>query len=93
MCVLILIIIAIMYILERCGRGSMGVAQCTRFHVRTKEAMDATLVVSRVLSYSVIAMCFFMKLPQIRALYNARSSRGISARAYWMEIAWWVAFT
>lgn len=50
--------------------------------------MDAVLVVSRLLSYSLIALCFFLKLPQIWAVYSARSSRGVSARAYWMEIAW-----
>lgn len=51
--------------------------------------MDALLVTSRLLSYSLIALSFFLKLPQIWAVYSARSSRGVSARAYWMEIAWY----
>jgi mannose-P-dolichol utilization defect protein 1 len=49
--------------------------------------MDDVLVfVSRCLSYSVIFLSIFMKVPQILALYSSGSSRGISARAYWLEI-------
>ena len=43
---------------------------------------------SRSLSYSVIFISVFMKVPQILALYRAGSSRGISVRAYWLEIVW-----
>ena len=49
---------------------------------------DWVVFVSRCLSYSVIFLSVFMKIPQILALYNASSSRGVSPRAYWMEIAW-----
>ena len=48
------------------------------------------MFVSRSLSYSVIFLSVFMKLPQVLALYNAGTSRGVSPRAYWLEIAWYV---
>ena len=44
--------------------------------------------VSRSLSYSVIFLSVFMKIPQILALYRAGTSRGVSPRGYWMEIVW-----
>ena len=44
--------------------------------------------VSRGLSYSVIFLGVFMKIPQILALYKAGTSRGVSPRGYWMEIVW-----
>ena len=50
--------------------------------------MDTILLISRFLSFSVIALSFFMKLPQISAIYFAKSGRGLNVRGYWMEIAW-----
>ena len=50
---------------------------------------DVSVFVSRCLSYSVIFLSVFMKVPQILALYSSRSSRGISARGYWLEIIWY----
>ncbi len=45
------------------------------------------LTISRVLSYSVVALCSVVKLPQIYAIASAKSSAGISLRAYWLEIS------
>ena len=51
--------------------------------------LDPVLFVSRSLSYSVIFLSVFLKLPQVWALYDAKSSRGVNARSYWMEITWY----
>lgn len=48
--------------------------------------MDA-LAISRTLSFTVIVLSFFMKLPQVRAIYIAKSSRGVNIRGYWMDMA------
>ncbi|XP_064383160.1 solute carrier family 66 member 3-like [Halichondria panicea] len=47
---------------------------------------DAALYISRALSYSVIALSFCMKFPQIIAIFSSKASKGLSARGYWMEI-------
>jgi len=48
---------------------------------------DYLLMISRTLSYSVILLSFCMKLPQISAIYSAKSSRGVHIRGTWMELA------
>ena len=63
---------------------------CAREREAMADGMDAMVFVSRSLSYSVIFLSLFMKLPQVLALYRAGSSRGISVRGYWLEIIWCV---
>lgn len=45
-----------------------------------------SLQISRVLSYSVVGICFFMKLPQVIAILTSRNTRGVNLKASWMEI-------
>lgn len=44
------------------------------------------LQISRVLSYSVVGICFFMKLPQVIAILTSRSTKGVNLKTNWMEI-------
>ncbi len=48
---------------------------------------ELALTVSRVLSYSVVAVCSVMKFPQIYTILSAKSATGISLRASWLEIS------
>ena len=49
--------------------------------------MDSvSLLVSRCLSYSVVALSFFMKLPQVLAILRTGRTEGVNLRTYWMEI-------
>ncbi len=48
--------------------------------------MGPLLEISRFLSYTVIGMSLFMKIPQIRALFVSSSTEGINLRTNWMEI-------
>lgn len=45
------------------------------------------LYVSRSLSFSVIILSLVMKLPQVWKIYVAGTSKGISIRGYWLEVA------
>lgn len=42
--------------------------------------------VSRLLSYTVVGISLFMKVPQIRALFTSRDTKGINLRSNWMDI-------
>ena len=44
------------------------------------------LQISRVLSYTVLGMSFFMKMPQVKSLYASKSTEGMNFRSIWMEI-------
>lgn len=48
--------------------------------------MDVSLQISRLLSFSVVGLSFFMKLPQVIDLLSSRSTEGLNLRTYWMEI-------
>ncbi len=45
-----------------------------------------SLRISRLLSYSVVAISFFMKLPQVLAILFSGNTRGLNLRTNWMEI-------
>ena len=51
-------------------------------------AADAPLLmqISRLLSYTVVVLSVFMKLPQVKAILVSGSTKGINLRTYWMEI-------
>ena len=53
-----------------------------------KLGMDDLGALVVFVSYSVIFLSLFIKIPQILALYSAGTSRCVSPRGYWMEIAW-----
>ena len=47
---------------------------------------ELVLLISRFLSYSVLGLCFFMKLPQISAILSSKSTRGMNSKSLWMEL-------
>ena len=51
--------------------------------------MESLLFVSNILSYSVITMCLWVKLPQVASIVRAGNTKGLSLRGYWMDMAWW----
>jgi len=55
--------------------------------MNSKMDSELALTVSRSLSYSVIALSFCMKFPQIIAVISSRTGQGLSTRGYWMEMA------
>lgn len=47
---------------------------------------ETVLNVSRFLSYTVVIISVFMKLPQISTLLASGSAEGVNLRSYWLEI-------
>lgn len=47
---------------------------------------EVILLFSRVLSYTVVGMSVFMKLPQVLALCTSGSTEGVNLKTYWLEI-------
>lgn len=47
---------------------------------------ETTLLISRTLSYSVVAICVFMKLPQVLAILRKGDTKGVNLRSCWMEV-------
>ena len=52
--------------------------------------MESLLFVSNILSYSVITMCLWVKLPQVASIVRAGNTKGLSLRGYWMDMACYV---
>ena len=49
--------------------------------------MDSeVLQISRILSYTVVGISLFMKLPQVIAILSSGKTKGVNLRTYWMEI-------
>ena len=44
------------------------------------------LQISRALSYTVVGMSLFMKIPQVRTLLLSKDTKGVNLRTNWMEI-------
>lgn len=47
--------------------------------------MESLLIVSRFLSYTVVGMSVFMKLPQITAIFMTGNTKGVNLKTYWLE--------
>lgn len=56
--------------------------------MQATRAMDSevSLLISRALSYSVVAICVFMKLPQVLAILKTGDTKGVNLKSIWMEI-------
>ena len=61
--------------------------ECALSGEKSSMDTDTALYISKALSYSVIALSFCMKFPQIITVFSSKASKGLSARGYWMEIA------
>ena len=57
------------------------------FFSRTLDRSDMGLLISRALSIPVIGGSCLGKLPQVAAVYQARSAEGISKISIWTETA------
>lgn len=47
---------------------------------------EVALLISRTLSFTVVGLCFFMKLPQVMALLFSKNTKGMNLGTNWMEL-------